>query len=155
MIDAEDLACRYLHLWQDYLIALMADLREPGLLQLWIAACSALAGNPAPRDPAAVEGTRLSGPPAGAAPATGASRQRDDVLADLASRVARVEDRLAALRTSRAGSCTTSRPRSTPSELNHSKGRSRPRLRIAPSATWLDLKPVAAIASAAIVAQSR
>jgi hypothetical protein len=30
MIDAEDLACRYVHLWQDYLTALMAHLREPG-----------------------------------------------------------------------------------------------------------------------------
>jgi hypothetical protein len=68
MIDAEDLARRYLHLWQDYLTALMADLREPGLLQLWIAACSALAGNPAPRDPAVVDEARLPGPPAGAGP---------------------------------------------------------------------------------------
>jgi hypothetical protein len=76
---------------------LMADLREPGLLQLLIAACSALAGNRAPRDPAAVEEARLPGPPAGAAPATSTSRERDDVMADAASRVARVEDRLATL----------------------------------------------------------
>jgi hypothetical protein len=27
MIDAEDLACRNLHLWQDHLTALMTDLR--------------------------------------------------------------------------------------------------------------------------------
>jgi hypothetical protein len=33
MIDAEDLACRYLHLWQDYLTALMAHLRSLRLLQ--------------------------------------------------------------------------------------------------------------------------
>jgi hypothetical protein len=44
MTDAEDLARRYLNLWQDYLTALMADLRGPGLLQIWIAAYSALAG---------------------------------------------------------------------------------------------------------------
>jgi hypothetical protein len=97
MIDAEDLDSRYLHLWQDSPTALMADLREPGLLQLLIAACSALAGNPAPHDPAAVEEARLPGPPAGAATATGASRERDDVMADPASRVARVDDRLATL----------------------------------------------------------
>jgi hypothetical protein len=35
MIDAEDLACRYLHLWQDYLTALMAHLRSLRLLQPW------------------------------------------------------------------------------------------------------------------------
>jgi hypothetical protein len=97
MTDSEDLARRYLNLWQDYLTALMADLREQELLQLWIAACSALAGNPPPREPNAVEQTQPSGPPAGTAPATGASRERDVVMADLASRLARVEVRLAAL----------------------------------------------------------
>jgi hypothetical protein len=61
MTDAEDLARRYLHLWQDYLTARMTELREPEPLELWIAACSALAGNPAPRDPAAVEQTAPSG----------------------------------------------------------------------------------------------
>ena len=50
MIDAEDFARRHLHLSQDYLTALMADLTEPGLLQLWIAACSALAENFGPRE---------------------------------------------------------------------------------------------------------
>jgi hypothetical protein len=97
MSDAEDLACRYLHLWQDYLTALMADPKEPELLEFWIAACSALAGDPLPREPARVEQTRLPGSSPSAAPATGASRERGDSVADLASRVARVEDRLAAL----------------------------------------------------------
>ncbi len=55
MSDAEDLACRYLRLWQDYLTALMVYPREPRFLEFWIAACSALAGNPLARDPAAVE----------------------------------------------------------------------------------------------------
>ena len=77
MTDAEDLARRYLNLWQDYLTALMADLREPELLQLWIAACSALAGNSPPREPTAVDQARPSGPPAGAPPAIGASRERE------------------------------------------------------------------------------
>jgi hypothetical protein len=53
-----------------------------------IAAYSALAGNPALRDPAAVEKARLPGSLAGAAPATDASRERDDVIAHPASRVA-------------------------------------------------------------------
>jgi hypothetical protein len=96
MTDAEDLARRYLNLWQDYLTALMADLRGPGLLQIWIAAYSALAGNPPPRDPAAVEQARPSGPTAGTAPVAGTSRERDDLMVGAASRLARVEDRLAA-----------------------------------------------------------
>jgi hypothetical protein len=65
MIDAEDLACRNLHLWQNHPTALMADLRELGLLRPLIAACSALAGNPAPRDPATVAKARLPGSLAG------------------------------------------------------------------------------------------
>jgi hypothetical protein len=96
-MTAEDLARRYLNLWQDYLAALMADLGEPGLLQLWTAACSALARNPPPREPAVCEQARSPGPPACTAPVTGASRERDDIMADLASRLALVEDRLAAL----------------------------------------------------------
>ena len=55
MSDAEDIAYRYLHLWQEYLTALMVDPKEPRFLELWIAACSALAGNPPPSDPTAVE----------------------------------------------------------------------------------------------------
>ena len=31
MTDAEDLARRYLHLWQEYLTALMTELREPAV----------------------------------------------------------------------------------------------------------------------------
>jgi hypothetical protein len=42
MTAAEDLPRRYLNLRQDYLTALMADLRGPGLLQFWIAAYSTL-----------------------------------------------------------------------------------------------------------------
>ena len=97
MTDAEDLPRRYLHLWQEYLTALMTELREPELLELWIAVCSAFAGNLPPRDPAAVEQAGPPGPSPGAAPAAGASRERDDVMADLASRLARIEDRLANL----------------------------------------------------------
>jgi hypothetical protein len=57
MSDAEDLACRYLHIWQDYLTALMVDPRESRFLEFWIAGCSALARDPLPRDRAAVEQT--------------------------------------------------------------------------------------------------
>ena len=85
MSDAEDLARRYLHLWQEYLTALMVDPREPKFLEFWIAACSALAENPPPRDPAAVEETWPPGSSPSAAPATGACRERDDVMADLAA----------------------------------------------------------------------
>jgi hypothetical protein len=108
MSDAEELACRYLHLWQEYLTALMADPREPGFLELWIAACSVFAGNLPPRDPAAVEQTWPPGSSPSAAPAAGASREREDVMADLAGRLARVEDRLVALE--RLGQAAT-RPR--------------------------------------------
>jgi hypothetical protein len=61
-------------LWQDYLTALMADLREPALLQLWIAACSVLAGNPLLRLPRSSK-PPPPGPPAGAASVAGASRE--------------------------------------------------------------------------------
>jgi hypothetical protein len=67
---------------------------EPGLRQLLIAACSALAGNPAPHDPAAVEKRGCPDRRAGAATTTSASRERDDVMADPASCV---DDRLATL----------------------------------------------------------
>jgi hypothetical protein len=97
MSDADDLARRYLHLWQDYLTALMADPRDPELLEFWITAWSALAGNPVPHDSAVVEQNRLPGSPPGAASATGASCERGDAVANLASRLARVEGRLAAL----------------------------------------------------------
>src|SRR5262249_57086449 len=73
MSDAEDLACRYLHLWQEYLTALMVDPKEPKFLELWIAACSALAGNPPPPDLAAVEQTWLPGSSPSAASPTRAS----------------------------------------------------------------------------------
>ena len=59
MSDAEDLARRYLCLWQDYLTALMADPKEPGLLEFWIAACEALAGNRQTHEP--VNTARSSG----------------------------------------------------------------------------------------------
>jgi hypothetical protein len=97
MSDAEDLACRYLHIWQDYLTALMVDLRESRFLEFWIAACSALARDPLPRDPAAVEQTWPPGSSPSAAPAASASGEHDDVMADLVGRLARVDDRLAAL----------------------------------------------------------
>ena len=86
-----------LHLWQDYLTAIMVGPRDPELLEFWITACLALAGNPLPHVSALVEQSRLPGPPPGAASATGASCECGDAVAKLASRLARVEDRLAAL----------------------------------------------------------
>jgi hypothetical protein len=61
-------------LWQDYLTALMADLREPALLQLWIARVLGTCGK-SPVAPAAVEQAPPPGPPAGAASVAGASRE--------------------------------------------------------------------------------
>ena len=86
-----------LHLWQDYLTAIMVGPRDPELLEFWITACLALAGNPLPHVSALVEQSRLPGPPPGAASATGASCECGDAVAKLASRLARVEDRLATL----------------------------------------------------------
>ena len=104
MTEADALARRYLELWQDYVTAVLADLREPELLLRWIAACSALAADRAPSDPATVEHVLRPRPPPGAASPTGTSGERGDVVADLARRLADVEDRLAALeRRGRAG----------------------------------------------------
>src|SRR5215472_13870960 len=106
MSDEEDLACRYLSLWQNYLTALIADPKEPSFREFWIAACAALAGAPLPREP--VDPTRPTGSSPSAASATGASLERGDAVANLASRLASVEDRIAALERRRQA---TARPR--------------------------------------------
>lgn len=97
MTDAEDLARRYLDLWRDYITALTADLTEPELLERWTAACSALAGNREPRDAGAIAPARRPRPPADASSTADTARQRGDIVADLARRLAQVEDRLSVL----------------------------------------------------------
>jgi hypothetical protein len=59
----------------------MVDPRESRFLEFWIAAYSALARDPLPRDPAAVEQTWPPGSSPSAAAATGAPGEHDDVMA--------------------------------------------------------------------------
>jgi hypothetical protein len=88
MADSEDLARRYLALWQDYLSALLAEPATAELWQKWLALC------PSATDDRAAAGSRST---RGAAAAAGASGERDAVLAELARRLAGVEERLDAL----------------------------------------------------------
>jgi hypothetical protein len=120
MIDAEDLARRHLHLWQDYLTALMADLREPGCYSS--GSLPARRSREIPRRVTPPRSMKPSCPDRQLAPGhTGASC--DATTLWLTSRAALpVEDRPAVPRTSRAGCCTTSLPKSTRSELNQSTG---------------------------------
>jgi hypothetical protein len=82
--EAAELARRFLALWEEYLTALLADAAE---------------AEPDPRldDAAAGKPGAAPGPPAGAAPAAAAPREHDDVVAELARRLAGVEERVAAI----------------------------------------------------------
>jgi hypothetical protein len=108
MSDADELARRYFALWADYLTALVADPQTAELLQRWLAftgqfgqAAGERSGNPfAPLGwPPTPDAARSASdrPPADAATAAGASRQRDDAVGELARRVAELERRIAAL----------------------------------------------------------
>ena len=97
MTDAEDLVCRYLALWQDYVTALLTDLTMPETVQGWAARCSERFGDLAPGDQTGRGQLPAAEPAAGTATAPGASRERDDAVADLACRLARIEERVAAL----------------------------------------------------------
>ena len=88
MIDAEDLARRHLHLWQDCLTALMADSGSLGCYSS--GSLSARRLQEIPRRVTPPRSTKPSCPDRQLAP--GDYRRisrRDDVMADLASRFAR------------------------------------------------------------------
>jgi hypothetical protein len=97
MTDAQDLARRYLALWEEYLTALLAD--PPGLGLLW-----GWTGGAADDGAPAAE----AGPEIGAAPAAGPSDERLRAVAEFADRLAAIEARLAALEQARPA---PSRPR--------------------------------------------
>ena len=97
MTAAEDLACRYLSLWQDYVTALLTDLALPEAVQDWAARCSERLGDLGPGDEAVRGQLPAAEPAAGTATAPGPPRERDDAVGDLALRLARLEQRVAAL----------------------------------------------------------
>src|SRR6516164_8784253 len=97
MTAAEDLARRYLTLWQDYVTALLADMATPEVLQQWVAGGSADTGDPRSDDQSGCKLLPTPKPAAGAATAPGPSRECRDAVADLARRLAVLEERLAAL----------------------------------------------------------
>jgi hypothetical protein len=109
MTAAEDLARRYLALWQDYVTALLADLATPEVLQHWAANSSLHDEDPEPGDQP--QHGQLPEPKsaAGSATAPGSSRERDDVVADLARRLARIEGRLADLERGRPAAARSRR----------------------------------------------
>ena len=108
MTAAEDLACRYLSLWQDYVTALLTDLTVPEAVQDWAARCSERLGDLGSGDEAVRGQLPAAEPAAGAATAPGPSRERDDAVADLACRLALIEERVAALE---PGKRPTAQPR--------------------------------------------
>jgi len=107
--DLAQLAKRYVELWQDYLTAAAADpetIEALARLVSGMGAAGALwAGGPAAWAAGATAARRAAAPPDDgdraapprAAAAAAASGERDDRLADLARRLALVEERLAAL----------------------------------------------------------
>src|ERR1700680_1848144 len=97
MTDAEDLARRYLALWRDYVTTLLTDLTMPEAVQHWAAGCSEHFGDLGPGDQSVRRQLPAAEPAAGTATAPGPSRERDDAVADLARRLARIEERVAAL----------------------------------------------------------
>src|SRR5882724_9411732 len=109
MTAAEDLARRYLALWQDYVTALLADLTTPEAVQHLIASCSERSRDPGPGDRRARGQLPVAEPAAGTAATPGPPRERDDAVADLARRLALIEERVAALE---RGGRTAARARS-------------------------------------------
>jgi hypothetical protein len=108
MTDAPDLARRFLSVWGDHLTALFEHPFEVEVLRGWIKAGSGL-----PRDLEASDHSRdqhreQTGSPADAAPIAGTSGECRDLMAELAGRLARLEERLAVVE--RRGAAA-SRPR--------------------------------------------
>src|SRR6266480_4996707 len=97
MTAAEDLARRYLALWEDYVTAVLADLAAPEALQHRAAGGSARAGDPGSGDRTMCGQHPGPEPTAGSATAPGSPRECHDAVADLAGRLARIEERVAAL----------------------------------------------------------
>src|ERR1700730_12830452 len=97
MTDAEDLARRYLALWRHSVTSLLADLATPEVLGHLAADCSARMGDLGPGDQSGRGQLAAAEPAVGPATAPSSSRERDDAVANLARRVARIEERVAAL----------------------------------------------------------
>src|SRR5438067_1255480 len=97
MTAAEDLACRYLALWQDYVTALLTDLTMPEAVQQQAARGAERLGYCGPGDQSARGQLPAAQPAAGTATAAGPSGERGDAVADLARRLARIEERVTAL----------------------------------------------------------
>jgi len=129
MTETEELIRRYLALWQDYLTALFAEPEAAALLRAWALLGSGLlrerrgsaedeageAAGPSGSSPSgsspsgsSPSGSSPSGSSTGAASAAGASVERDRLLAELARRLARLEERVAA---DERGRRTARRPR--------------------------------------------
>ena len=96
MTAAEDLACRYLALWQQYVTALLTDLIMPEAVQQR-AATALSVGDRGQGNEIVFGELPASEPVLGAAAAAGPSRDRGDVVANLARRLADLEKRVAAL----------------------------------------------------------
>jgi|SRR5712692_9305303 len=93
MSEADDLARRFFALWAEYLAALVSDPKAAAPLRQWFALAAgslhgAMAGNGAAAWPRSTPD---------AAPAAGASGERDAALAELARRVDELAERVAAL----------------------------------------------------------
>src|SRR6516225_6612454 len=97
MTDPEDLARRYLTLWAEYLAALWVEIGAAGPPEPRHVAEPASAAASAPAEDGAGASSGEAGPAPGAAPAAGAPRRYDDIVAELARRVAALEDRVAGI----------------------------------------------------------
>ena len=103
MSDAVDLARRFLTLWEDYLAALLSDPARAGVLTPWDQIALARAGDPGLRDGPAGQPAKQPGSPARAAAVADPPGERDHLVAELARRIADLEERVTGIeRTRRA-----------------------------------------------------
>jgi hypothetical protein len=132
MTAAEDLACRYLALWQDYVTALLTELTMPEAVQHWAARGAERLGDSGPGDQSARGQLPAAEPAAGTATAASPSGERGDAVADLVRRLARIEKRVAALeRGRRSAARARGRDRGVRRQSPYT-GRSTSRLGVAP-----------------------
>jgi hypothetical protein len=108
MTDAPELARRFLSLWEDYLTALFEHPFEVEVLRGWIKAASGLTRDLEASDHSRNQHREQTGSPADATPITGTSGECRDLVAELAGRLARLEERLAVIERREPA---TSRPR--------------------------------------------
>jgi hypothetical protein len=108
MTDAPELARRFLSLWEDYLTALFEHPFEVEVWRGWIKAASGLTRDLEASDHSRNQHHEQTGSPAHAAPIAGTSGECRDLMAELAGRLARLEERLAVVERSGA---VASRPR--------------------------------------------